>query len=163
MPRTNALKFDRDEAESINQRLARSSKLNGDTGCIEWVGALMHQGYGHVNWRGKVLRTHRASYAANNGEIPKGAYICHKCDNPKCINQDHLFLGSQAENSADMVKKKRSTIGEKNPQSKLTVAQVQAIRILATTGMIHRNIAEKFHVTRGAIGLIVRGERWKYV
>ena len=162
MPRTNAILFGDEEATLISERLATQSVLNNATGCIEWTGALMHQGYGHVHWRGKVLRTHRASYAAKNGGIPSGVVVCHKCDNPKCINPEHLFLGTPAENSADMARKKRSTVGERNPRAKLTLAQIQAIRIWAKTGMIHKKIAEKFGVKREAIGLIVRGERWKY-
>ena len=161
MPRTNALSFEDDEAKQLAARLAAKSLLNRDTGCIEWTAALMYQGYGHINWRGKVLRAHRASYAANKGDIPKGMVVCHKCDNPKCINPEHLFLGSPSENSADMKQKRRSTIGERNPMAKLTLANVQAIRIWAKTGMLHKKIAEKFGVKREAIGLIVRGERWK--
>lgn len=159
----NELKFGCHESELLKQRLENSSQLDEETGCIEWTGALMYQGYGHLTWRGKVYRAHRASYVAHKGDILKGMVICHKCDNPKCINPDHLFMGTQAENSADMAMKKRSTIGIKNPMAKLDAAKVQAIRIWAQTGMIHKKIAEKFGVSRRNIGRIVSDERWKHI
>lgn len=161
--RAKHLHIETEHLDDLLERLSKRSHINPETGCIEWTGALMHQGYGHINWRGKVHRTHRLSYAAVNGDIPEGMFVCHKCDNPKCMNPEHLFLGTRSDNLADMVQKKRSTIGERNPMSKVNAATVQAIRIWGQTGMFHKKIAEKFGITREAVGLILRGERWKYV
>lgn len=152
-----------DEIELLKMRLAKRSAVNHETGCIEWTGALMHKGYGHINWRGKTLRTHRAAYAATHGEIPDGMFVCHKCDNPKCINPAHLFIGLPADNSSDMARKQRSSIGEKNPMAKIDSAMAQAIRIWARTGLLQKKIAAKFGISREAVGTIVRGERWKHV
>lgn len=161
--RSKFLHIEIEHLDDLLARLAKRSRLNPETGCIEWTGALMHKGYGHINWRGKVYRTHRLSYAAVNGDIPEGMFVCHKCDNPKCMNPEHLFLGTYADNSADMAQKKRSTIGERNPMAKVNTATVQAIRILGNTGMFQKNIAEKFGISREAVGLILRGERWKHI
>lgn len=158
-----ALHIDPEHIEDLQARLAKRSQPDTVTGCIEWTGALMHRGYGHINWRGKVYRTHRLSYAAVNGDIPGGMFICHKCDNPKCLNPEHLFLGTCADNHADMVRKKRSTIGTRNPMAKINIATVQAIRIWGRTGMLHKKIAAKFGITREAVGLVLRGERWNSV
>lgn len=161
--RSKSLHIESEYLDDLQVRLAKRSRLNTETGCIEWIGALMHQGYGHLRWRGKVYRTHRLSYAAVNGDIPAGMFVCHKCDNPKCMNPEHLFLGTYADNSADMAQKKRSTIGERNPMAKVNVATVQAIRIWGKTGMFHKKIAAKFGITREAVSLILRGERWKNI
>lgn len=150
------------QAKDVIERLSNRSRVT-ESGCIEWTGALMHQGYGHINWNGKIHRTHRLSYAATKGEIAGGIVICHKCDNPACINPDHLFAGTKADNSADMAKKKRSTIGERNPMAKIDASVVHEIRVLGKTGMLQKDIGSKFGITREAVGLIIRGERWKHI
>lgn len=94
-------------------------KRNGD--CMEWSGALNNDGYGIVRYKGKTMLSHRVSYIIKNGEIREGASVCHKCDNPKCINPDHLFLGSHKENMEDMRRKGRKW-------SKLTFEDVAKIR-----------------------------------
>lgn len=89
-------------------RLDFQSTLNAETGCIEWVGARQATGYGALNIRGKVVAAHRLSYELNVGPIPDGMFICHKCDNPPCVNPEHLFLGTNADNIEDMRKKGRA-------------------------------------------------------
>jgi predicted XRE-type DNA-binding protein len=105
-------------------------------------------------------------YEAHKGKIPKGLIVCHKCDNKMCINPDHLFVGTQADNMRDMCEKGRKFItnGEVNGQSKLTEEQVIEIRsIRKTQGLSQQKIADMFNVSRANIGLIVTGERWKYL
>lgn len=78
-----------------------------DTPCIEFEGYRDRQGYGYRRWRGRVMGAHRAAWIEENGPIPKGMCVCHACDNPPCINVEHLWLGTVADNNADMSAKGR--------------------------------------------------------
>lgn len=114
------------------ERLAGKYKVNDKTGCWEWVAAIGRDGYGAINFEGRVWKAHRLSYEVFRGPIPKDLHMCHKCDNKKCINPDHLFPGTRFDNMQDCVKKGRLNPGyvpgEKNGYSKLTEKDVRAIR-----------------------------------
>lgn len=82
------------------------SYLRGE-GCWLWMKALNGDGYGHFYTGSKIDKAHRASWRFHRGDIPSGMSVLHSCDNPRCVNPDHLFLGSQRDNVIDMAQKKR--------------------------------------------------------
>ena len=133
-------------------------------GCWEWNKRPDIHGYGDLDWRGKRYKAHRFSYEKHFGPIPDGARICHKCDNPKCVNPDHLFAGTQKENIRDCVEKGRNCRGEKQGRSKLKEADVLFIREQCknrTTS--HKDLAKLFNVHPFHISAIHRRVFWKHI
>ena len=99
-----------DTGLSLLDRLLNKIEINQYTNCWEWIGSTNNLGYGFIR-DGKGMRTaHRVSYEEHIGVIPKGMCVCHTCDNPKCINPNHLWLGTRKQNTQDMISKGRSKI-----------------------------------------------------
>jgi hypothetical protein len=97
--------------------------------CRHWIGQLNQYGYGRMSFLGKhAQRAHRVSYLLFVGEIPDGLCVCHHCDNPSCVNPDHLFLGTKDDNNKDKCRKGRQPIGNIHWNRKLTVDQVKQFR-----------------------------------
>lgn len=101
--------------------------------------------YSKIRWKMKWYSAHRVSYEIHIGEIPKGKWICHNCDTPKCVNPEHLFVGSAKENRKDAVNKKRVPVGEKNHFSKFTDIQVEEIRSLKKEGFTYERLTRIFN------------------
>lgn len=85
----------------------KNIKINKETGCWEWQGYTNKKGYGSIRINGMKQRVHRAMYNLFYGAIPNGMLVCHRCDNPKCCNPDHLFLGTYSDNLKDCWDKNR--------------------------------------------------------
>ena len=144
-----------------------------DAGCWLWQGAIKNTSgrslaYGWITYCNKQMNAHRAAWLVNFGDIPDGMFVCHKCDVPRCVNPQHLFLGSPSENMRDMWKKKRhcsptqGIVGSRS--SKLKLHEVAQIRQLLAAGQKQKAIADKFGVTQSAISLINIGKNWgRYV
>lgn len=135
-------------------------------GCWIWTGWLKN-GYGYIGLGGekcKQIGVHRFSYKLHYGFLPQTMEICHKCDNPSCVRPDHLFFGTSASNTEDMLQKGREARGEKNGQSKLAANQVREIRNLyRERGKNQQQLADQFGVNRSAIYKIVNYLRWKHL
>src|SRR6266853_2023399 len=95
---------------SVYDRLMRYIDKNNSTGCWEWLGALSSRGYAKINVRDNNKLASRVMWSEINGKIPEGLFVCHSCDNPKCINPNHLWLGTAYDNVMDMYKKGRHKI-----------------------------------------------------
>ena len=134
--------------------------------CWEWMAGRSVFGYGQCRFRGKDWQAHRASWVMANGNIPEGMHILHRCDNRACVRPDHLFLGTQADNNHDMMRKGRfvPSLGERNGSAKLTAGHAQQIRELSSIFMMKQTMLGKlFQVTHSTIGRIIRGDGWRTV
>lgn len=146
---------------TLAQRLVHYSAPN-ESGCRLWTADRDRKGYGRIRWRGKTILAHRAAYETWGGMIPSGLHVCHRCDVPACINVGHLFLGTNADNTADKVAKGRvgDRKGTANGRAKLTGADVLAIR---ADKRMHRIIAAEYGVDRVSVSMIKRRETWRHI
>lgn len=140
------------------------NRVNKTKTCWLWTGGKSAEGYGAVCIGGrKSLLAHRFSWELVNSKIPKGKLICHKCDNPPCVNPKHLFLGDYSTNRLDMLKKGRWPLcGEKHPRGKLKESQVISIRNLIKEGLTSRVIGDMFGVSKTNVLLIAKNKIWRY-
>ena len=141
------------------------SRVQKTDNCWIWVGAKNKVGYGNFYLNGKYQPAHRVAYMLRYGSIPDGYLICHKCDNPSCVNPDHLFLGTPAQNMADKRYKGRirpgDHSGEHNGNAFLTTDQVVEIRKRFASGETAKSLASEFGVSYQSIQRIVQGKQWK--
>lgn len=156
-----------------NSEVARKNfwgkvEVRGPKDCWNYLGSIVENGYGIYRfccWWGQLVnqKAHRVSFFLKYGFLPD-LFICHKCDNPKCVNPKHLFAGKPAANSQDMVNKKRQAVGSRIRQSKLTSTQVKEIRRLCATGTERvQKIADRFGVTYGSIWNITKRITWRHL
>lgn len=159
----------REPGRSLEERFwARVDKREADE-CWAWDVADAY-GYGWlwVHGRGNI-KAHRLSWEIANGPIPKGMNVCHRCDNRICVNPAHLFLGTHADNVADMWAKERGSApplhrGERNPSAKLTDDAVRQIRALHATGEHSQAaLARRFRVTQSAVWQVIHRKKWTHV
>lgn len=136
--------------------------LDKKTGCWNWLLGKDGWGYGQMTIKNKSIKAHRYFFEKANGEIPKGQNVCHSCDNPACVNPNHLFLGTQKENIADMFRKGRAVlVGESHPVSKLTWAKVELIRKEYAAGVSQTELGHQYKVTQANISAVVKNKTWK--
>lgn len=139
------------------------------SGCWIWdgppKGPKLRDQYGFFRMNGPQYRSHRASWLLYMGAIPDGLHVLHRCDNPACVNPNHLFLGSNLDNVADRVRKGRTGFvirkGEAHPMARLSAPQVSEIRRRYAAGEKGSILAAEFGMSRPAISNIITGKRWK--
>lgn len=146
------------------KRFYQFCEKNPNNDCIEWNGEIIHNGYGRFSVNNKKTLAHRFSYELNNGKIPKNKLVCHKCDNRKCVNSKHLFVGTCKQNIKDMLNKKRQAYGERQRCAKLKVKDVIKIKKMINKGLSDKYINDKFNfVSRATINSIKNNRCWKHV
>jgi hypothetical protein len=138
-----------------------------DNGCWEWTGAKSPEGYGRLGFEGKVSYAHRVAWILTHGPIPDGFMACHRCDNPSCINPDHLFLGDSGDNARDRENKHRNpkpVINSIGHPSKLTDHDVMTARRLYGRGAATiSELSRCLHVSYGNMRTVVTGGSWKHL
>ena len=148
--------------KSIEQRFWEKVKIQGLLDCWNWTAGLWGEGgYARFAESGTSVKGSRWIWALLYGEIPKGMCVLHKCDNPRCVNPNHLFLGTHQDNMDDKVSKGRQdrTSGEDRWGTKLTDAQVQEIRECVKQGVTTRAIGKKFDISCGYVSMLATGKR----
>lgn len=158
-------------AMPIEERLKKNMLVNPISGCWEWQGC-KRSGYGHTTVGSRTdgtrhsERAHRLAYMVWNGEIPRGYDVCHKCDNPACINPNHLFVGTRQDNVDDRERKGRNVIkiGEEQLRSKLTKKTVKEARWERVyRGTSFQKLADKYGVSKKTMQNAIAGITWKCV
>jgi hypothetical protein len=147
------------------------AKVSQSSGCWMWTAGRFERGYGAFQWqKGKVVKAHRAAWTLFKGEIPEGLFVCHKCDEPLCVNPEHLFLGTARDNSQDMIAKGRGKYpgptsppkGTQHHKAKLTEAEVLQIRAIGYSARMI-DTANAFGISEANVSSIVRKETWKHL
>ncbi len=152
---------------TARERLDRESIPEPTSGCTLWFGGADKHGYGRLTWNGRSVLAHRLSYECERGPIPKGLHLLHRCDNPACINPDHLRPGTQAENVADMMAKGRESRaprpyhrGEGNPNNRITEDVVRGVLL---SDLPQRAAAKTFGIAGAWVQRIRAREVWTHV
>ena len=139
------------------------AKVHKSGDCHEWTASFGNSGYGQFYFNCQKFSAHRKAYELYHGAIPEGMFVLHKCDNKKCVNPDHLFLGTHKENMQDKTVKGRQVKGSAIVQAVLTEPQVAEIKRLLREKTVHNKIAKEFGVSRATISMINNGTNWRHV
>jgi hypothetical protein len=173
-----------DLAARTHQRFFAKTKLSDsprpgmETPCLEWMAFRNRDGYGLFQLDKKKVRSHRLAWELERGSIPMGMCVCHRCDNRGCVRIEHLFLGTNEENTADRnakgrqsrgdfhysrVRPERMARGEARGVGKLTEDNVCSILELHNQGCTGRKLAREFHVSKSMISAIITRKKWSHV
>ena len=142
------------------------SKVDKTGDCWEWTGAKhSSKGYGSFWFEGRSVKAHRLAYKIAFSPIPDGMFVCHSCDNPSCVNPDHLFLGTNQDNQSDMYAKGRGRkcVGSESPHSKLTEDDIKAIRTEPKVRGYGVKLASQYGVSTALISQIIKGAAWSHI
>ena len=171
------------EEESVaikRLRIRFMGKVAKSQSCWIWMASVNKDGYGYFRLGASMAKAHRVSWKIHKGEILGGLSVLHKCDNPSCVNPDHLWLGTQSDNIRDMHEKGRANKasglkngahihperlprGERNGRSKISGDIVLAIRSMRDSGSMGIEIAKRFNVSPATVSKIIRRESWAHI
>lgn len=142
------------------------SKVSRQNDCWLWTGSKDRKGYGFFRLKNKMVKAHRLSYLIYHGKEAMNL-VCHKCDNPSCVNPKHLWDGTNQENIRDSSFKMRNrtsrNLGTKNPSSKISEDQVRSIRTKYSNGTSQTDLANEFCISTTQVWKIVHNKKWKHV
>ena len=138
------------------------SKTVENNGCLEFLNYKDPNGYGRISFQGEVWLAHRLSYLLHFGEIPSGLFVCHHCDNPSCVNPKHLFLGTNADNMADMVNKGRAARNYGEADGRAVLSEKDALNIREDERLL-REIADDYGVTVTQIARVKSKKAWEHL
>lgn len=138
-------------------RFERKFTRGDPDACWEWQAGRDKDGYGTFYLGVNNKRAHRVSFQLYRGDVPSHLKVCHQCDNPPCVNPNHLFLGTAQDNNTDM------TIKERGGKRKLTATQIPEIRARLANGEKAYKIAEDYGMTAGPFYRIQNRQGWKHV
>lgn len=153
-------------SDTIVERFWNKVDKEGINKCWNWTGCLSSKGYGSINkgfWHGGNITANRLSWIIHHGDIPSGKHVLHKCDNRKCVNPNHLYLGTNTDNVNDRVRRGREgdRSGEKNGRAKLTRKDVCYIRKHCNNKYGNRMaLARQFGVSYGTIWTVITKRGW---
>ena len=154
---------ERHQAPSIAERFWKKVDVRDPDACWTWLASTKQGGYGKIiGDDGRFYLAHRVAYELLIGVIPVGMLLCHRCDNPACVNPAHMFTGTQADNLKDMRAKGRGNPprGASHPRARLTEQLVFQIR---SDYRSHRQLAKVLGISKSAIGMAKAGVTWKHV
>ena len=148
--------------KNLRERFLSRCQRQDDEECWEWQGAKTSSGYGYLRVGFQRVAAHRLSYELFIGPLPQDLFVCHACDNPKCVNPSHLRAGTHRDNMDDLLARRRSTAGERHRLHKLNAPQVSVMRHIYSSGaMSQREIAFLFGVEQTQVSRIIRRVNWK--
>jgi predicted XRE-type DNA-binding protein len=149
--------------ESEIERFKANFISSDEISCWNWTGALTKAGYPVMRIRGRFnIYGHRVAYRLKNGFFDQSLYVCHKCDNSRCVNPSHLFLGTASDNTNDMLQKERQAVGE-DYNKKLKQEDVLQILALNRGNTPQKEIARIFGINQSNVSRIVNGYRWRHI
>lgn len=154
-------KYHHQRYKTADERFWEKVDKSGE--CWEWAASRVAGRYGQFWLNGRHVKPHRYSWESVNGPIPRGLFVCHHCDNPGCVNPDHLFLGTPADNMKDRDCKGRNARGERNGGAKITEGCVERIKDLLSCKVPIEQIARYFDIGPTQVRRIRDGESWAHV
>jgi HNH endonuclease/sigma-70-like protein len=146
---------------SLEDRFHMSYRITA-TGCWEWFGAFHTTGYGTIGINKKHRLAHQVSWELHRGDR-QGLCVLHVCDNRKCVNPEHLFLGTRKDNNKDRDSKGRGPRGERNWCTKLKADDIPVIRKMRVEGKTQQEIAKMYKVSQGTISQVVNRTTWVHI
>lgn len=152
-------------AKNLESRIEKHSIPEPNSGCTIWTGAIATGGYGQIRFGKETWAIHRVVYFLNYGPFDRQLCVCHRCDNPSCINPSHLFLGTDADNNADMLNKGRGVVlrGEEHSRVLLKDSDIIEIFRLRSTGLKQSELAARFNVNVATIAGVLSRINWKHI
>lgn len=148
---------------NLAERFERKYTPEPMSGCWLWFGAVDRRGYGKMNVDGSTTVATHVSLRLAGRPLTRGQFALHRCDNPACVNPDHLFAGAQLQNIRDMDSKGRRKLGERTKSAHLTDAQAADILRLSEGGEKGRVLASRFGVSKMTISRIINRKTWRHV